>query len=369
MLILLILFLVLATIQVAFLFIFAKILFFKENKNNFKPSISIIVCSHNEYENLQNLIPLLLGQKYPNFEVIIVNDRSNDNSEILLNQIAQQYSFFKVIHIKQTPESFNPKKYALIQGIKASQKEFILLTDADCLPHSVNWISSMIQNLDKDKEIILGYSPYQKKKGFLNKLIQFETFYTAIQYFSFAIIGLPYMGVGRNLAYKKSLFLEKGSFGEYNQTTGGDDDLWIKQVANKKNVSLAIKNQESFVESVPKTTWKSFFWQKIRHISVSKHYALKHKILLGLLHSSHLFFWLIFCVLLVNISINSYYYYIFAIFVIREFCLTIIYKKLMQKFNVNLAYWQIPFFDIIYILYIFTIGISVNFIKTIQWKS
>jgi len=352
-----------------FLFIFVKMFFFNPTLSTAKPSVSVVICSHNEYRNLQNLIPLLLNQQYSDFEIIIVNDRSSDNSQDLLNQTAQKYSFFKTIHIKEKSPDFNPKKFALMQGIKASQKEIILLTDADCLPHQSNWISSMIQNLDTNKDIVLGYSPYQKRKGLLNKLIQYETFYTALQYFSFALIGFPYMGVGRNLAYRKKLFLEKGSFGKYNQTTGGDDDLWIKQVANAKNVGLAIQNQEAFVSSIPEIKWKSFFWQKLRHISVSKYYNLKHKILLGFLHFSHLFFWLIFCILLVNIGTNSYYYYIFAVFIIRELSLIIIYSILIQKLKANLMYWQIPFFDIIYILYIITIGISVNFIKKIQWKN
>lgn len=329
----------------------------------------MIVCSHHEYHNLQNLIPLLLGQKYPDFEIIIVNDRSSDKSEELLNQTSQEFSFFKTIHIKETPTHFDAKKYALIQGIQASAKEVILLTDADCLPHHSDWISSMMENLTADKDIILGYSPYQTHSGCLNKLIQYETFYTAIQYFSLAMIGLPYMGVGRNLAYRKNLFIEKGDFGKYNQTIGGDDDLWIKQVANAKNVAFALENQESFVESIPKMTWRSFFWQKLRHISVSKHYNLKHQVVLGLLHFSHILFWLTFCVLLGNISINPYYYHIFTIFVIRELCLSIIYNSLAKKLKVNLGYWQILFLDIIYILYIVIIGISLNFIKKIKWKS
>lgn len=189
-------------------FVFSKLIKQQgfSNKNTVYPPISVIICAHNEQENLEKLLPLLTKQEYPIFEIIIVNDKSTDNSNELLEHFSKNYAHFSYLTIEHTPNNFQSKKFALTQGIKKSQYDYVLLTDADCYPTSNYWIKNMASQSNQ-YDVVLGYSPYEKNAGLLNQLVQFETIYTAIQYLGFALQGNPYMGVGRNILYKKDLSL------------------------------------------------------------------------------------------------------------------------------------------------------------------
>ena len=162
--------------------------------------VSVIVCARNESENLQRFLPSLFQQDYPQFEVVVVNDCSYDDSEEILEAFAEQYSNLKIVNLVEHEKYRHGKKFALTLGIKAAKYDLLLMTDADCEPLSDQWISSIQRNFTNETDIVLGYSPYFKKGGFLNSFIRFEAFVTALNYFSFAMVGKPYMGVGRNLA-------------------------------------------------------------------------------------------------------------------------------------------------------------------------
>ena len=157
----------------------------------------------------------------------------------------------------------------------------LLLTDADCVPATEHWLYKMQDAFSNGVEVVLGYGAYKKTKGFLNKVIRFETFHTALQYFGYALAGKPYMGVGRNLAYRRDVFLRNKGFSSINHIPSGDDDLFINQVANKKNTTVVL-DPDAFTLSLPKETWKEWMQQKRRHYSTGKFYKASHKFLLGL---------------------------------------------------------------------------------------
>ena len=192
-----------------YLFIFSKFSFAKANstKSSF-PSISVIICARNEAENLKNNLPLFIHQEYPNFELVVVNDSSSDETLEIIEEFQEKYpQRIKIVNVEEVEKFWGNKKYALTLGIKAAKNEHLLFSDADCKPVSKHWIQEMSSQFSDKKAIVLGYGAYDKiKNSFLNKLIRFETLMTAIQYFSYTKIGLPYMGVGRNLAYTRSLF-------------------------------------------------------------------------------------------------------------------------------------------------------------------
>lgn len=351
-------------IQCVFWIGFARILFYQDSKpqKTTQNPISILVCCHNELENLEKLIPIILKQENIIFELIVVNDRSTDNTLAYLKAIEDQR--LQIITITHTPSHWNPKKYALTQGIAQAKYNHLLLTDADCEPASLEWAKEMQNKIVQDKSIVLGYSPYFKEKGILNAFIQFETLMTAIQYFNFALWGLPYMGVGRNLMYAKSLFLETQGFDKHQNITGGDDDLFIGKVANLHNTNICI-SKESFVYSFPKKTWQTWYKQKIRHLSVGVYYKPKIKILLGLLNFSQIFFWLIFMVLLCN---ASNYIAIWVLFTLRMALVWILINMIGRKLQTKIPFLAIPFFDILFSLYIFMIGLKAITSKKIQWN-
>ncbi len=260
--------------------------------------VSVIICAKNEAENLKTNLPAIFSQNYPNFEVVLINDGSSDKTLKVMNTFAKLHSNLKIVNVKSVEAFWGNKKYALTLGIKAASHETLLFTDADCRPNTNHWISNMCSKLNNENDIVLGYSPYRKVKGsILNQLIRFETFMTAVQYVSYAQIGSPYMGVGRNLAYKKSLFFEANGFIDHIKIKSGDDDLFVNQMATTKNTAVCLSS-DSFMHSIPKQTFKSWSTQKRRHVSTSSFYKRKHKLALGLFYLSQILFWLLATLLL-----------------------------------------------------------------------
>lgn len=329
------------------------------------PPVSIIVCAHDEEKNLGELIPLLLSQHYPEFEVIIVDDRSNDSTfDLLLAETARDHRL-RMVHVNRTPPHTNSKKYALTLGIKASRYEWILLTDADCRPCGPGWISSMSSHMKDGTAFVLGYSPYIQESGILNAFIRFEALITGMQYISFALMGNPYMGVGRNLAYRRSGFLEAKGFTDILHVTGGDDDLYVNRHARKDNTSVCI-SPESLVYSIPETTWKNFFRQKIRHLSVGNRYRMGHRVLLGLFTSSWLLSWLTAICLLFS---GHYHLIIASLLGLRAVFVVVVVTHTSRKLGVAFERWIIPLLDIIYAFYYLVVGLRTLVTKKVRWKN
>ncbi|SDH07461.1 glycosyltransferase [Winogradskyella thalassocola] len=255
--------------------------------------ISVIICAKNEAENLKKNIPLILNQDYSNFEIVLVNDSSFDDTLETMKAFDAENNNIKLVDVKTNEAFWGNKKYALTLGIKASKHDFLVFTDADCTPNSEQWLAQISSHFSNDKSIVLGYGAYAKKKfSFLNKLIRFETVMTALQYFSYAKMGTPYMGVGRNMAYRKELFFNNCGFNNHMSIKSGDDDLFINEVAKASNTSLCFTT-DSFTISEPKTSFKAWILQKRRHISTANFYKLKHQFLLGLFYITNLLFWIL----------------------------------------------------------------------------
>ena len=221
-------------------------------------------------------------QKYnTTHEVIVVNDNSLDESKYILEEYQRTFKQLQLIELKQEARFIPGKKFPLSIGIKTAKHEIVLLTDADCVPASEFWIEKMQEGFDDGIEIVLGYGPLHKKKGFFNKMVRWETFHTALQYLSYAQSGMAYMGVGRNLSYKKSVFFRHKGFSAHNHVPGGDDDLFINKATTKRNTAIVI-DTDAFTLSEPATSWKQWVRQKTRHYTTSKYYKGIHKFLFGL---------------------------------------------------------------------------------------
>jgi len=327
--------------------------------------VSVVICAHDEEENLRELIPLLLGQDHPEFEIIVVDDRSNDGTfDLLLAETAKDHRL-RMVHVNRTPQVFNAKKYALTLGIKAAKYEWLLLTDADCRPAGKNWISSFARNFSDSTQFVLGFSPYQKRPGFLNSFIRFETLMTGMQYISFALLGSPYMGVGRNLSYRRSKFLDAKGFNNFTKVTGGDDDLFVNQHAHKANTAVCISD-DSIMTSIPKTSFKSYYTQKVRHLSVGKYYRFGHRLLLGMFTLSWLMVWF----LGIPLAIFSELYWIpLGLLVARELFLVIAANIASGKLHQKVDLWLIPLLDFLYAFYYLVTGIKALATKKVRWKN
>jgi glycosyltransferase involved in cell wall biosynthesis len=260
--------------------------------------VSVIICAKNEADNLKNFLPSVLEQDYPEYEVIVVNDCSDDDTEDILQLFGNQYPHLRVTTIHKDASLTHSKKMALFLGIKAAKFDYLLMTDADCQPVSSDWISLMTRNFNKDRGFVLGYGGYLRERGLLNKYIRFDTMFIAMQYMGMAMAGFPYMGVGRNLAYKRSIFFENKGFGPYINLQSGDDDLFVNKLANKSNCSVEM-SQDSFTRSVPAGSFAALTKQKARHLSTAPHYNLWSRLLLIAEPLSRLIFYLSFIILMV----------------------------------------------------------------------
>ncbi len=326
--------------------------------------ISVVIAAWNELDNLKSLIPTLLKQNHPNFEVILVDDRSDDGTFDYYREFSYQEPRFKILRVDQTPEGMSAKKYALTLGIKASKCDQIVFTDADCLPEHTNWLRHIQKEFSNTNKVVLGYSKYQKKRGLLNIFIRFETTFTALQYLSFALSKIPYMGVGRNLAYTKSLFLESKGFQPFMSFIAGDDDLFVQKVANYGNTKIVV-HPESHTVSIPKNDIKSYIIQKRRHLGIGHYYKFSHKLLLGVLFISMLICYFCFVPLLFTDKYNL----IVSISVgVRILLLGFVYFRISKLFNDKQEWYLLPILELLYIFYYIVMGMISLQSKKVKWK-
>ncbi|MEQ6118258.1 glycosyltransferase [Reichenbachiella sp. MALMAid0571] len=363
-----ILFLIAASVQTIYWLFFAvSILSHKldrgVNAQN-ASAISIIICAYNDLENLKKLLPNLYQQEYSDYEIIVVNDKSNDGTYDFLLEESKVNPLLKMVDIDRTPDHINSKKYAITLGVKVAKYERLLFTDADCIPASDQWVKSMADSFEDKTHFALGYSQFKSEPGFVNTFSRYETQMTGMLYNSFAIAGNPYMGVGRNMAYNKSVFFENNGFNQFQKILGGDDDLFVNQYANGANTEVCL-GKDALVWSYSKKTIPDYFKQKLRHISVSKYYNTKDKLLLGLYSLSHLLFWFAFIILAVA---NYFPEFVFGVLAIRLILNGLIVNSISKKFGERIVIWSLPIIDFVYSVYLLIMGFATLSTKKVTWS-
>ncbi|MBI5009050.1 MAG: glycosyltransferase [Bacteroidia bacterium] len=328
-------------------FYLAVHLYRSEASNNLQP-VSVIICARNEAENLKRFLPAILEQKYPEYEVIIVNDCSEDNSYEILGKYLLKYPHLKVSTINKDPKFTHNKKLAQFIGIKASKNELLLFTDADCTPDSDNWLAGMASKFDDKTTFVLGYGGFFREKGILNSFIRYDSMTIAMQYLGMAIKGIPYMGVGRNLAYRRSLFFANKGYGAHNQLASGDDDLIVNSNATAENTVVQFSNG-THTRSVPARSLQEFIKQKKRHYTTAPHYKLRDKLLLMTEPASRVLFYASVTVLLINLYLWPYVLAVFGLrLIIQATVLSLVSKKLNEQGIVPVSLFFDIFSPVIY---------------------
>lgn len=363
--ILLYVFAVVVLINCCYYFLFSKFSFHTDTEIAKEPSfpVSVIVCAKNEAANISENIPHILSQDYPDFEVILVNDRSTDKTFEVMEQFAENDPRVKLVNVAENEAFWGNKKYALTLGIKKAVNQRLLFTDADCKPNSNSWIREMTQQLTGEKQLVLGYGAYEKRPGVLNALIRFETVMTAIQYFAYQKAGMPYMGVGRNLAYTSPLFYDTKGFMSHIKLQSGDDDLFVNEAATRTNTAYCYA-EKGFTISKPKTTFRSWMHQKRRHVTTANRYKPTHKLLLGLSYVTNLLFWVLlpFCLLF------TAWQAVLLLVSIRIACQYIVIGKGARKLNENNLLPWLPFLEMFLVWLHLSIFIFNSKAKPTQWK-
>ncbi len=306
--------------------------------------LSVIICARNEEDNLFHHLPRILEQDYPQFEVIVVNDQSFDDSKHILHAYTEKYPHLKVIELERNKHRKFGKKVPLTIGIKGAQYDHLVMIDADCYPDSMQWLKTLSSNYVGQKEIVIGYGPYLREKGFLNKMIRFDATQIALTYFSFANSGRPYMAVGRNMSYSKKQFFEVEGFKNHYHIQSGDDDLFMQEAATAKNVAIEIR-PASFVYSIPKNTWHDWFKQKQRHFTTAPNYKLINKLFLGIFPMTMILMLISFFILLFN---YEWWLFATALLVARFGLYWLINGLLFKKFNSNDLAPFYPFYELVH---------------------
>jgi len=347
-------------------FLFIRIASYRRRLHTKKYPISVIICARNEAENLRNNLASVLEQKHKNYEVIVVNDCSTDDTDEVIGEYIMKYKHLRTTTITPDKKFTHGKKLALTVGIKAAQYEWLVFTDADCKVNSDQWLNRLQENFTNDTDIVLGYGGYLRRKGLLNAYIRYDTLMIALQYFNMALKGMPYMGVGRNLAYRKSLFFKNKGFASHYGILSGDDDLFVNETASKSNTAIEI-HPDSHTFSIPKQSWRSWSKQKKRHFSTANRYKNKHVFWLGLEPLSRLLFYLTFGYL---IGLNIFTIFVLVAFGIRLISQMVIIKLAMNRLKEKGLLIVFFIFDIFSLFINFNIYLSGVFFrsKKTRWK-
>ncbi|OXA75047.1 glycosyl transferase family 2 [Flavobacterium branchiophilum NBRC 15030 = ATCC 35035] len=342
-------------------FVFAK----KTTLSPKKVAVSVLVCAKNEAENVKKFIPLLINQDYPDYEIVLIDDDSNDDTLDIFEGFEKENPKIKLVKVANVEAFWGNKKYALTLGIKAAKNDYLLFTDADCYPKTTHWITEMTAHFEPEKTIVLGYGGYETMEGsFLNKIIRLETVLTATQYFSWAKWGKPYMGVGRNMAYHRSEFFNQNGFINHIKLRSGDDDLFINEAATANNTAICC-TEGSFTYSKPKNSFASWIFQKRRHLTTATYYKPFDKLQLGLFYCSQLLFFILSIILL---AVSFQWQIVLGLITFRYLSawLSIGYatKKLKEK---EIILW-FPILEVALIVAQLHIFLSNLISKPIRWK-
>lgn len=322
------------------------------------PGVSIVISVKNGSQALLKNLDRLCEQHYVTFEVIIVDDHSHTEERDILEKGVDGNNKVRLIRSEKAPG----KKQALSLGIQEAKHDLILCTDADCFPTGPNWIHQMVAHANGN-EMVLGYSPYEKKRGFLNRLIRFETLMTGIQYLSWAMRGRPYMGVGRNILYPKALFQKENPYADQQLIPYGDDDLWVQKAAAVSKVMVCYEKAAHIV-SEPATSWTAWLQQKHRHMSAGHHYQPKSWWQPAGYGIALMLHWMLITPL-VLLAYNPWLVSFFAIGLIIRWRTYFIWTKKLGDKDTN--YW-FPILEVVYAVYLAGMGLFAMMIKKKKWN-
>lgn len=363
--ILLIIFFYAVTVQLIYQWVvFSRIGFYRRKKpSNLPNPVSVVIYSRNEAHHLRTNIPIWMEQDFHDYEILIINDNSDDDTEELLKTFSGIYPNLKIINLGQNLNFFTGNKFAIAIGIKSAKHDIVLFTYAHCLPSGKQWIRNFQSHFTPGKEIVLGHTQFIGKKRSGNLLARYDLFEMSLRYLSFAKAGMPYMGVGSNLAYRKSLFYSEGGFIPHYNINTGEDDLFINRAAKKRNTDIEI-HPESLANSSRKLNTRLWLHLKYKQQHTYRHYRYIHRLVLGHYHFSRFIFWIIFAYLAM---VFYMWPFLFGAFFLRVASQLIIYKGALKRLNDKNLWLLSPFLEIILLVINPFIKFSGYFVHKKEW--
>ncbi|HBN07023.1 MAG TPA: hypothetical protein DD434_14750 [Bacteroidales bacterium] len=350
-----------------YIIVYGRVAFFKEHKlttdekQNFCPSVSVVMCVKDDAYNLEKKLPIILEQEYPNFEVVVVNDASKDETEYMLRVLQEIYPNLNIVNLYNNVNGFLGKKYPLSLGIKSAKNDIILLTESDTMPLNYNWISTMVKGFKQKKDIVLGFTNFEQKSTFLNTLMQYENQTSAMNYLGNAMLNNPYMGQGRNMAYKREFFFETGGFISQYNVSVGEDDLFVNKNANSKNTAVVL-NRDSINLASPKEKREEWVIQKKKHFKSMSHFKLKDKIISTLMPFATL---LIYVLVALSIVFKFPWEYAIMPLVLKYIFQIIVYYKSSKTLGTKQVAFLSPLLEVLFLFINTTIRFFTLFTKKI----
>ena len=319
-----------------------------------QPPVTVIITTRDQETILAKQLPLILEQEYPEFQVVVVNDASSDDTDELLKQLALQYPHLYHTFIPEGVQSISTKKMALTVGIKAAKYDFLLFTEANCLPSGTHWIASMMQQFTPGTSIVLSYSRYETIKGVFKKIIAYDNLFQGMRYLGLAAVKRPYMGIGRNLGYRKELFFNQKGFASHLNLFSGEDDLFISDVAKGSNTRVEVSPAAimNIVTEDVKSHWKE---ARINQIYTSSYYKPMAKFRTGMEIFSRYAFYALFITILVFSLVNwnlSLLIMDGVLFLFRFIVQMVIINRTAKTLNDKRFYISILFFDLLLPFYV-----------------
>ena len=328
----------------------------KEKKETDTPPLSVILVAKDAASDLQKNLPAILEQDYPEFEVIVIYEQSaDDNCEDVLKLLQEKYPHLHHSFIPDSARYISHKKLGITMGIKASHYDWLVFTEPNCRPESNQWLRKMARNFTSNTDIVLGYSNYEKTKGWFNRKITFDTMLNSMRQLGRAIGGHPYTGCGRNLAYRKSLYYNQKGFASHLNLQRGEDDLFVNRTANKKNTRIET-SPESIVRITAPHFKKNWAEDKLSYNMTSHYFKGISRYVMGFETCSRLLFFLaIIACLVYGIWIQDWITVGIASFLwlIRFILLLVVFRKTSitlgeRKFYSTLLLfdWMQPFWNL-----------------------
>lgn len=365
-LILALVFATMALVQLFYFWVFFSRLAFYKVGGDFKetPPVSVVITASNQYRALRDNLPALFEQDYPDFEVVVVNDNSDDDTDELLKSFSDKYPQLRVVELTQSLNWFRGRKFPLSLGLKSAGSEILILTDADCRPAGNQWLHNIVSAYRGKTSVVLGYATW-KTNSSINKWLRFTAFYDALMYLSMAAAGLPFKGIGKNLSYLKSLFYAHKGFSSHYTIDAGDDELFVNRAATRKNTTI-VPAPGAQVYSTKPVSFISWLKLERTRLSIRRFFRFKHRIMIQVFNLSNFIFFAMFIVLL---TMDIAPLAVLAVFLLRFISQMVIFglsqKHLAEKKLLLLS----PLFEVFLILIDFFIWLLLIFTKKNKWAS
>ncbi len=313
-----------------------------------QPGVSVIVYAKNDAEHLEVFLPSILSQNYPDFDVIVVNDGSTDETRDVVTRLESEYDNLYQTYIPDEARSLSRKKLALTVGIKAAKHDIVMLTNANCAPEGSDWLTYMMRNFVEGVDIVAGYAYIDGEGQRKRRYVAYDRLMFTLRYISYILLHKTYMAEGYNLAYRKDLFFRNKGFSKHLNLHYGDDDLFINEVATADNTRIELSPESRMVIHY-ENNFKAWRELKLRYDFTAAYLKTDSKFVFGFERMTvYLFYISIVLFFVYGLYYNLLFSAVSFLFWLLRFIVQVtIYRKSAKRLSSNKLFFLLPVFDLL----------------------